>query len=124
MAATARVIRTDRFTVDVNDLRARAVSSFQQTQHRRRVRGLLDTAADAVMASGAIVTANAALHLGVGLPSGRNGVALGGALLAAGMAWITRHVRTGGHSTDPAATAPVPMLVPAWRDAEVQHIAA
>lgn len=109
MATPAEVMRNRSFAVVTVDPRERAVASFRETRRRRRARGAIDTAVDAVMATGGIIVANAALHLNVGLPEGRNGLALGGALLAAGMAWITRKVRGVTDPSDPAASQAQPL---------------
>ena len=73
------------------------------------------------MATGGLILANAALHLNVGLPQGRNGLALGGALLASGLAWITRSRRSSLDPKDPATSAAMPLYI--RMDAEV-HAAA
>lgn len=111
MGAPVRVIENRMFVVHESDPRERAVASFRATRRRVRARGLADTVADAVMATGGLVLANAGLHFGLGLPQGRNGIALGGTLLASGMVWLTRHLRAGGHHKDPAASAARPVLL-------------
>ncbi|MCA1834369.1 MAG: hypothetical protein LC750_16865 [Actinobacteria bacterium] len=116
MATPAEVMSSQAFTAYETDPRERAIASFRITRRRNRTRGMLDTVADAVMATGGLIAANAGLHFGLGLPEGRNGLALGGALLASGMVWISRHVRGGGRLNDPAGSASRPVLI--WSDEE------
>jgi hypothetical protein len=122
MGAPARITRDQMFVAHTTDARERAIESFRITRRRHRTRGTVDTIADAVMATGGLVLANAGLRFGLGLPEGRNGLALGGALLASGMIWISRHVRRGGHLKDPAGSAARPVLI--WSDEETVRSAA
>lgn len=112
MGAPARIIQSEPiFAVHATDPRERAVTSYLEVRRRRRTRGLIDTAADAAMAGGGLLLANAAMHLGMGLPEGRNGLALGGMFLASGIIWLTRLVHQGGDRKDPAQAARLPALV-------------
>jgi hypothetical protein len=63
------------------------------------------------MATGGLIVANSALHLNMGLPAGKNGYALGGMLLASGIAWITRSFRGSVDPSDPAASAARPSYI-------------
>lgn len=50
-----------------------------------KVKTVAGSAADAAVAAGGIVFTNAAFSFGIGLPAGRAGLAIGAALLAAGI---------------------------------------
>ncbi|HEX9713371.1 MAG TPA: hypothetical protein VGB52_12590 [Actinomycetota bacterium] len=94
-----------------------AMLAWQHGARRRRIAGAAERAADAALAAGGIVLANAATPLGLGLPSGRPGTALGMSLLGAGFAWMLRN-RPGRH-TEPLRTVEARAVVnlEAWRAA-------
>lgn len=111
MATPARIMESARLALHPSYTRERAIEAFKVTRRRRRLRSTYDTVADAALATGGLVLANATLQFGMGLPEGRNGIALGGALVAGGMLWLTRIVRGGGGRKDPAVSAAVPLLM-------------
>jgi len=112
MAATARITRNDATLIAYDtDPRVRAIESFNETHRRQRMHGMMETAADAALATGGLFLANASMHLGMGLPDGRNGIALGGAMLAGGMIWVTRKLSKRNDQRDPAGSARRPILV-------------
>lgn len=111
MATPARIMEATKISLHTSYSRDRAVAAFQQTRRRRRIRTTYDTIADAALATGGLVLANATMSFDMGLPEGRNGIALGGTLVAAGLMWLTRLVRSGGNRKDPATSAAVPLLV-------------
>jgi hypothetical protein len=88
-----------------------AIATWQQARRRRTAGSAIERVADGLTASGGIVLANAALSLGLGLPAGRLGAALGGSLLAGGLTWIMRARRSMKPAPRPAwatvQTAPV-----------------
>ncbi|MFN2613492.1 MAG: hypothetical protein ABR552_01565 [Actinomycetota bacterium] len=71
-----------------------AIATWQETQKRRAASAFADRVADGLTASGGIVLVNAMCGLGIGLPTGRIGVTLGGSVLAGGLALIMRARRT------------------------------
>lgn len=111
MGTPARMMEATRISLGTSYARERAVEVFNTTRRRRRVRATYDTIADAALATGGLVLANATMGFGMGLPEGRNGIALGGSLVAAGLMWLTRLVRSGGSRKDPAMGAEIPMLI-------------
>lgn len=70
-----------------------AIRAYQARERGRRITGFIDRVADAAMAVGGLLLANAAFPLGFNLPTGQIGLSLGGLLLAAGVAWMKRPVR-------------------------------
>lgn len=50
-----------------------------------------DRLADGMFAAGGIILADATFPLTLGLPQGRIGLSLGGALIAGAFAWMKRH---------------------------------
>lgn len=69
----------------------------------RAARSIVDTVADAIMATGGILLANVSLDLKLGLPQGIGGIAMGVAMLGIGAAIaLARRVRTV--EPDPATT--------------------
>lgn len=67
-----------------------AAQAWRERQRRRTAAAALDRVADAALAAGGAVVANAALSLQLGLPSGGTGLTFGAALLVAGILWIAR----------------------------------
>jgi len=74
----------------------RANEAWRQTRRRRTTGAIVGTASDAATAAGGLVIANAALSLGIGLPSGIAGLALGASILAMGLAGFTGVGRLAG----------------------------
>lgn len=72
---------------------AEATMAWDAGHRRRRASAGMERCIDAVMASGGLLMVNAAGSLNLGLPEGRMGISLGGALLAAGVAHIARRRR-------------------------------
>lgn len=99
---------------------AEAVMAWDAGHRRRRASAGLERCVDAVMASGGMLVVNAAGALNVGLPEGRAGLSLGGALLAAGFAHLTHRRR--GARTRTSVYAPV--YAPARLHAVRSHRAA
>lgn len=88
-----------------------AIDAWQRGRRRRTITGTVERIADAVMAAGAVLLANAALPMRMGLPEGRFGMALGALLLCAGLAWISRH-RAASARFNRASTYRMPVPVP------------
>lgn len=80
MNATSRTART-------------AIDAYEHRARGRRISSLIDRVADAAMALGALLLVNAAFGMGFNLPVGQVGLSAGGALVAAGVAWMKRPVR-------------------------------
>jgi hypothetical protein len=70
---------------------ATAMRAYESGRRRRTASGVIESLADASLAAGGVMVANATLSLGFGLPGGRGGISLGASLVCAGLAWITRH---------------------------------
>lgn len=95
-----------------------AMLAWDAGSRRRRRGSLVDGMADALLAAGGILTANATLPLELGLPAGRPGIALGAGLLGAGLAWITRRrPRRSEPLQAPAIEARAAIPLEAWRAA-------
>ena len=86
-----------------------AMRAYAAGRRRRSVCGVLERAADALLAAGGLLLANAALPLGLGLPVGRLGLSLGAAMVCAGLAWITRH---RGHRARPERPVVIRLAAP------------
>lgn len=97
---------------------AEATMAWDAGHRRRRATAGLERCIDGVMAGGGMLVVNAVASLNLGLPEGRAGLSLGGALLAAGAAHLAHRRR----ATRPAAPtyAPAPQL----RVARTSHRAA
>ena len=91
-----------------------AIAAFEAGRRRRQATGAIERAADAALAAGGALIANAVLPLGFGLPSGRAGLSMGASLLCAGLAWMTRH--RGSRKPERIGTlrlrAPRPVAIP------------
>jgi hypothetical protein len=72
---------------------AEATMAWDAGHRRRRASAGLERGVDGVMATGGMLIVNAVAGLNLGLPAGRAGMSLGGALLAAGMAHLTHRRR-------------------------------
>lgn len=70
-----------------------AIDAYESRARGRRLSSAVDRVADGAMAVGGLLLANSALPLGFNLPAGQIGLSAGGALLAAGIAWMKRPVR-------------------------------
>jgi len=90
--------------------------AWQQGARRRRRRGLAESAADALLAGGGIVMANAAFPLELGLPAGRAGLSLGAGLVFAGIAFLMR-ARARRAAPVPAIETRAVLPAEAWRAA-------
>lgn len=101
----------------IEQRRSDALLAWEHGTRRRRIAGLSDRAADAALAAGGIVFANAAMPLELGLPAGRPGMALGMSLLGAGFAWMLRN--RPRRRTEPQRTIDTRAVVAleAWRAA-------
>lgn len=67
-----------------------AILAWEEGSRRRRLGNAAERVADAVLAAGGIVMADATMSLGLGLPAGRSGFAIGASLASAGFAWMIR----------------------------------
>lgn len=70
-----------------------AIHAYESRARGRRISSIVDRIADAAMAVGGLLLANSVLPLGFNLPAGQIGMSAGGALVAAGVAWMKRPVR-------------------------------
>lgn len=86
-----------------------AMQAYAAGRRRRCLSGMLERIADASLAAGGMIVANAAFSLGFGLPTGRAGLSLGASLICAGLAWITRH---RGHRARPERPIAVTLAAP------------
>lgn len=107
---TAMTIRTEQRA-------GHALLAWRQGARRRRIAGVAERVADASLAAGGLVLANATLTLEMGLPVGRAGWSLGIGLLAGGLAWMlrTRPRRDGEPELAAEMFAAIPQEV--WRAA-------
>lgn len=87
-----------------------AISAWTSTKRRRTATGAIDSAADATLAAGCLVLANAVLSLHLGLPAGARGSALAGSLICSALAWMTRARRVRSTRRRIAPLAPVVAL--------------
>jgi len=67
---------------------SRATDAWRHARRRRTTGAIVGTASDAAAAAGGLVIANAALSLGIGLPTGATGLTLGVSILLAGLAGV------------------------------------
>jgi hypothetical protein len=70
-----------------------ALNAYEARARSRRISSAVDRVADAAMAAGGLLITNTLLPLGFNLPAGKIGLSAGGALVAAGVAWMKRPVR-------------------------------
>ncbi|MFP5224436.1 MAG: hypothetical protein ACLGH3_02585 [Actinomycetota bacterium] len=68
-----------------------AIEVYQQRTRSRALAAVTDRIADGMFAAGGILLADATFALNLGLPQGRVGASLGGALIAGALAWMKRH---------------------------------
>ena len=93
-----------------------ATVAWHEGARRRRRTGIVEGAADALLAGGGLVMANATMSLELGLPAGRAGLSLGIGLASAGAAWIMRHRARKAPIPAPAVDARI-LPAEAWRAA-------
>lgn len=76
-----------------------AIEVYQRRTRSRALAAVTDRIADGMFAAGGILLADATFALNLGLPQGRLGASLGGALIAGSLAWMKRHQtkRQGPH---------------------------
>lgn len=68
-----------------------ALSAYEQRSRSRILTAITERIADGMFAAGGILLADATFPLHLGLPQGRVGLSLGGALVAGALAWMKRH---------------------------------
>jgi uncharacterized iron-regulated membrane protein len=71
-----------------------AIEVYQRRTRSRALAAVTDRIADGMFAAGGILLADATFALNLGLPQGRVGASLGGALIAGALAWMKRHATT------------------------------
>ena len=82
-----------------------AEHAWRAARRRRGTAAVVGSAADAAIATGGLLFANATFGLGIGLPAGRAGIACGAALIASGVSALRSHRRRG----NTAIEVPVPI---------------
>lgn len=109
---------------------AEATLAWDAGNRRRRASAGLERSIDGVMATGGMLVVNAIGGLNLGLPEGRAGLSLGGALLAAGLAHMTHRRQRRSTGTRRAVPSYAPAYAPAYataarpRPIRVRHHAA
>lgn len=79
-----------------------AAAAYERRTRVRAASQLADRLADGMFAAGGIFLADATFPLNLGLPQGRIGLSLGGALVAGAFAWMKRHAGSVRRSPAPA----------------------
>lgn len=92
--------------MNTHRIAADAITAWDTGNRRRRARAGLDRCIDGTMASGGLLVVNAIASLNLGLPDGRAGMSLGGALLASGLAWMSHTRRSTAARRLTAVQAP------------------